>query len=69
MINLVAGWQGTTLRASDLHNARATILNPFNNVHSHFREKDKDLCVRMFNLFYSAMSQAKETDLLVWEMG
>ena len=23
--------QGTTLRASDLHNARATILNPFNN--------------------------------------
>ena len=24
--------QGTTLRASDLHNARATILNPFNNV-------------------------------------
>ena len=22
--------QGTTLRASDLHNARATILNPFN---------------------------------------
>ena len=25
--------QGTTLRASDLHNARATILNPFNNHH------------------------------------
>ena len=25
--------QGTTLRASDLHNARATILNPFNIVH------------------------------------
>ena len=24
--------QGTTLRASDLHNARATILNPFNNL-------------------------------------
>ena len=24
--------QGTTLRASDLHNARATILNPFNNM-------------------------------------
>ena len=24
--------QGTTLRASDLHNARATILNPFNYV-------------------------------------
>ena len=24
--------QGTTLRASDLHNARATILNPFNKV-------------------------------------
>ena len=24
--------QGTTLRASDLHNARATILNPFSNV-------------------------------------
>ena len=24
--------QGTTLRASDLHNARATILNHFNNV-------------------------------------
>ena len=23
--------QGTTLRASDLHNARATILNPFNH--------------------------------------
>ena len=23
--------QGTTLRASDLHNARATIFNPFNN--------------------------------------
>ena len=23
--------QGTTLRASDLHNARATILNPFRN--------------------------------------
>ena len=23
--------QGTSLRASDLHNARATILNPFNN--------------------------------------
>ena len=23
--------QGTTLRASDLHNARSTILNPFNN--------------------------------------
>ena len=23
--------QGTTLRASDLHNARATILNPFNS--------------------------------------
>ena len=23
-------YQGTTLRASDLHNARATILNPFN---------------------------------------
>ena len=23
--------QDTTLRASDLHNARATILNPFNN--------------------------------------
>ena len=23
--------QGTTLRASDLHNARATILNPFND--------------------------------------
>ena len=23
--------QGTTLRASDLHNVRATILNPFNN--------------------------------------
>ena len=22
--------QGTTLRASDLHNARSTILNPFN---------------------------------------
>ena len=33
--------QGTTLRASDLHNARATILNPFNNVpelfNSYFR--------------------------------
>ena len=25
--------QGTTLRASDLHNARATILNPFNRAH------------------------------------
>ena len=25
--------QGTTLRASDLHNARATILNPFNTIH------------------------------------
>ena len=25
--------QGTTLRASDLHNARATILNPFNIIH------------------------------------
>ena len=25
--------QGTTLRASDLHNARATILNPFNLIH------------------------------------
>ena len=25
--------QGTTLRASDLHNARATILNPFNTGH------------------------------------
>ena len=24
--------QGTTLRASDLHNARATILNPFYNM-------------------------------------
>ena len=24
--------QGTTLRASDLHNARATILNPFNDM-------------------------------------
>ena len=24
--------QGTTLRASDLHNARATILNPFFNL-------------------------------------
>ena len=24
--------QGTTLRASDLHNARATILNPFNKM-------------------------------------
>ena len=23
--------QGTTMRASDLHHARATILNPFNN--------------------------------------
>ena len=23
--------QGTTLRASDLHNARATILNPFSS--------------------------------------
>ena len=27
--------QGTTLRASDLHNARATILNPFNNHEIH----------------------------------
>ena len=28
--------QGTTLRASDLHNARATILNPFNHLrHNH----------------------------------
>ena len=26
--------QGTTLRASDLHNARATSLNPFTNSHS-----------------------------------
>ena len=24
--------QGTTLRASDIHNARATILDPFNNL-------------------------------------
>ena len=29
--------QGTTLRASDLHNARATILNPFNNSREWFR--------------------------------
>ena len=30
--------QGTTLRASDLHNARATILNPFNLtlIHRHY---------------------------------
>ena len=26
--------QGTTLRASDLHNARATILNPFNKAYN-----------------------------------
>ena len=26
--------QGTTLRASDIHNAQATILNPFNNISS-----------------------------------
>ena len=25
--------QGTILRASDLHNARSTILNPFSNVY------------------------------------
>ena len=26
--------QGTILRASDLHNARSTILNPFNNTYA-----------------------------------
>ena len=30
--------QGTTLRASDLHNARATILNPFNNINRYRTE-------------------------------
>ena len=33
-LRLVQGLRpGTTLRASDLHNARATILNPFNKRH------------------------------------
>ena len=32
--------QGTTLRASDLHNARATILNPFSN--------DKDSAIMQY---------------------
>ena len=34
--------QGTTLRASDLHNARATILNPFSSdLTSHFEAETK----------------------------
>ena len=31
-LRLVQGLQGTTLRASDHHNARATFLNPFNKL-------------------------------------
>ena len=29
-LQIMVSDQGATLRASDLHNARATILNPFN---------------------------------------
>ena len=38
--------QGTTLRASDLHNARATILNPFNMMTILHLENDCGICAR-----------------------
>ena len=39
--------QGTTMRASDLHNARATILNPFNKK-SNYYTYSVDLVVYIF---------------------
>ena len=63
--------QGTTLRASDLHNARATILNPFNKTLNSAPNTPSRPCMRCLCELSFAFPQSKLRSFLLqgWNEG
>ena len=53
--------QGTTLRASDLHNARATILNPFNKLYWYNSQYSSNGSEIMLRLHMHGLKHGRDT--------